>query len=185
MASKKFQYTPNANLQRAKEQLRDLQSKREASAQSRYQLRLKVQEAKEALDLLELKSGFERVVPSTIAAARENYQAAKATLQASEESSSDMPESVRYLAAKIDELERVEFDENTAAMRPVLLEGLRRLDAALESAASITSELVDLRNANRALTTFLPDTWEKEFYGPASKLTAWRETWASMGWPTK
>jgi len=189
MATKtKQMYTPNADLQRAKAQMLELNRRRDERSTSLYKARQRVSAAGDSLSLLELKAGFEAISPAVLAAARKEFADAKDLLAVAEDGANAPTESFAYLSQKIAELEDKEQRDNMAALRPIYAEKLRHLDAALDEAAKVSAELNDLIAANRPLYLSLPDGWTAELLTPAigeSKLMRWRRELAAAGWPTR
>jgi len=184
----KHTYTPNADLQRAKAQMAELNRRRDERSTSLYKARQRVSAAGDSLSLLELKAGFENISPAVIDAARKEFADAKDLLAVAEESANAPMQSFAYLSEKIAELEDKEQRDNLAALRPIYTERLRQLDAALSEAAKIATELSDMVAANRPLWMSLPDGWSAELVTPSmgeSKLMRWRRELTAAGWPTR
>lgn len=190
MASKQFQYKPDPDLQRAKEQLRAKQQEMGDRNAIRQRLAFKVGETKDALDLLQLKAQYERVPAQTIAAAQAAYDVAQKAL-ADADQAPDNPEALRWLMAKIEELEQRERKSNTDELRPICIEQLRRLDAKLREAAEIAAEYQALVSVSGPLGVYLPQALADVLldvdgpYGTDSRLKRWREDLIAAGWLTK
>lgn len=151
----------------------------------RRQAAARLKAAKDALYVLELRAGYERIDPAELKAARAELAAAQADVEASKNLTDPKGEGANVLRELEARLSREEREANIRSFRPVYAAALARLDRALADAAAVAEEVEGLETVAIGMAFAVPSSWAFRLSRGAARgsdYMRWRHEAIEAGW---